>query len=85
VPFRCQLESKICYSLNLTGERIWQGLKDGLTPKEISGQLQKEFDVEAERAIRSVDELIDETLSVKAGAGFGLMSHREANRLSGES
>ena len=30
------LESKTYYSLNLTGERIWQRLKQGLTLKEIS-------------------------------------------------
>ena len=54
------LDSKIYYSLNPTGERIWQGVKDGLMPKEISRQLQEEFDVDAERAIRSVHELINE-------------------------
>lgn len=54
------LDSKIYYSLNLTGERIWQGLKDGLTSKEISRRLQEEFDVDAERAERSVLELVDE-------------------------
>jgi hypothetical protein len=54
------LDNKIYYSLNPTGERIWEGLKDGLTPREISRQLQEEFDVDAERADRSVDELINE-------------------------
>jgi Coenzyme PQQ synthesis protein D (PqqD) len=54
------LDSKIYYSLNLTGERIWQGVKGGLTPKEISRQLQEEFDVDAEKADRSVHELINE-------------------------
>jgi Coenzyme PQQ synthesis protein D (PqqD) len=59
------LDSKIYYSLNLSGERIWQGLKDGLTPEEISRQLQQEFDVDAERADRSVDELINELTQQK--------------------
>jgi Coenzyme PQQ synthesis protein D (PqqD) len=59
------LDSKIYYSLNLTGQRIWQGLKDGLTPRDISRQLQEEFDVDAERAARSVDELINDLTQQK--------------------
>ena len=54
------LESKIYYSLNLTGERIWQALKEGLTLKEISQRLQKEFDVNADKADSSIAELINE-------------------------
>jgi hypothetical protein len=54
------LESKLYYSLNVTGERVWQGLKEGLTLTEISQRLQKEFDVNAERADSSVAELINE-------------------------
>jgi hypothetical protein len=54
------LDSKIYYSLNLTGERIWQGLKDGLTSKDISRRLQEEFDVDPEKADRSVHELVNE-------------------------
>jgi hypothetical protein len=54
------LESKIYYSLNLTGRRIWQGLKQGLTLEGISRRLQEEFDVDAERADRSVLELVNE-------------------------
>jgi len=54
------LDSKTYYSLNLTGERIWQGLKDELTLKEISRRLQEEFDVDSERADRSVLELVNE-------------------------
>lgn len=54
------LESKTYYSLNLTGERIWQGLKQGLTLNEISRRLQEEFDVDAERADRSVLDLATE-------------------------
>ena len=30
------LESKTYYSLNPTGERIWRGLKEGLSLREIS-------------------------------------------------
>lgn len=54
------LESMRYYSLNLTGMRIWQGLKQGLSLQEISGRLQAEFEVEADRAERSVVALVDE-------------------------
>jgi hypothetical protein len=52
------LESKIYYSLNLTGQRIWDGVKEGLVLREISRRLREEFDVDAERADSSVVELI---------------------------
>jgi hypothetical protein len=55
-----QLESSSCYSLNLTGTRIWQGLKQGLTLQEISRRLQAEFAVEEERADQSVLALVEE-------------------------
>jgi hypothetical protein len=54
------LESKMYYSLNPTGERIWQGLKEGLSLREISQRLQGEFDVSEENADRSVLDLINE-------------------------
>jgi Coenzyme PQQ synthesis protein D (PqqD) len=54
------LESKTYYSLNPTGERIWQGLKEGLSLREISQRLQEEFDVDAENADRSVLDLANE-------------------------
>ena len=54
------LESKIYYSLNLTGERIWQALKEGLTLRDISQRLQTEFAVNADTADSSVAELINE-------------------------
>ena len=37
------LESMRYYSLNLTGMRIWQGLKQGLSLQEISRRLQAEL------------------------------------------
>ena len=52
------LETKSYYSLNLTGMRIWQGLKKGLSLREISRLLQDEFRVEAAAADRSVLELV---------------------------
>lgn len=54
------LESKMYYSLNPTGERIWQGLKEGLSLKEISCRLQSEFAVNEENADRSVLDLVNE-------------------------
>jgi hypothetical protein len=55
-----QMESTSCYSLNLTGTRIWQGLKQGQTLQEISRRLQAEFAVEEERADQSVVALVEE-------------------------
>jgi Coenzyme PQQ synthesis protein D (PqqD) len=54
------LEDKSYYSLNLTGMRIWQGLKQGFSLREISRRLQEEFRVEAETADRSVLDLVSE-------------------------
>jgi hypothetical protein len=54
------LERKTYYSLNLTGRRIWQGLKQGLTLREISHRLQEEFDVDEDRADGSILKLVDE-------------------------
>jgi hypothetical protein len=48
------LESKTYYSLNVTGARIWRGVKQGLTLQEVSSRLHVEFDVEEEEATRSV-------------------------------
>jgi hypothetical protein len=53
------LDSKSYFSLNVTGERIWQGLKQGLSLREISRRLQAEFDVDEAGADSSVVELID--------------------------
>jgi hypothetical protein len=51
------LGTKTYYGLNLTGVRIWRGLKQGLSLGQISRRLQDEFDVEPERADASVLEL----------------------------
>jgi len=59
------LESKAYFSLNLTGERIWQGVKQGLGLREISQRLQAEFDVDQARADSSVVELINELAEQK--------------------
>jgi hypothetical protein len=54
------LGSQTYYSLNMTGTRIWQGVKEGMTLQEISCRLQEAFEVEAERADRSVLALVNE-------------------------
>jgi hypothetical protein len=59
------LESKMYYSLNQTGERIWRGLKDKLSLSEISRNLQEEFDVDAEQADSSVLALVKELCEQK--------------------
>lgn len=59
------LESKMYYSLNPTGERIWRGLKDRLSLGEISRTLQEEFDVDPEVADKSVLELVNELCEQK--------------------
>jgi hypothetical protein len=48
------LESKTYYSLNSTGLQVWKGLKEGLSLREISHRLQREFEVDPERADSSV-------------------------------
>ena len=59
------LESKTYYSLNITGERIWQGLKQGQSLRQISRGLQAQFDVDQETADSSVIELINELVGQK--------------------
>ena len=53
------MESMQYYSLNLTGTRIWRGLKQGVDLGEISRRLQAEFAVEAEQSERSVLALVE--------------------------
>lgn len=54
------LERKTYFSLNPTGGRIWAGLKQGLTLGEVSQRIQEVFEVEADRADRSVLELVED-------------------------
>lgn len=56
------LDSKTYYSLNVTGVTIWQGVQQGLRLQEISQRLQAVFEVEPDRADRSVLALVDELL-----------------------
>ncbi len=54
------LESKTYYSLNPTGERIWSGIKAGLSLREISRRLQEEFDVSESDAENGITDLLNE-------------------------
>lgn len=54
------LNTKKYYSLNVTGLRIWQLLGKGLTPVEICGAIQTEFDVTDEMARESVLKIVTE-------------------------
>ena len=54
------LASTTYYSLNPTGTCIWQGLKQGLSLREVSQRLQGRFVVEAEQAGQSVRAFVDE-------------------------
>jgi hypothetical protein len=56
------LDTKAYFSLNLTGARIWEALKVGQSLGEISELPQEQFDVDAQRAEKSVVDLV-ETLS----------------------
>jgi len=56
---RYQLNRRFDLGLSV-GTQIWQGLKRGLPLQEISRQLQEAFEVEAERADRSVLALVSE-------------------------
>lgn len=59
------LGTKMYFTLNETGLRIWQMLSGGLTPEEISKRVSGEFDVSPEKAKESVLNLIDELIREK--------------------
>jgi hypothetical protein len=56
------LRTKTYFSLNPTGARIWRDLKQGRSLEEVCRRLQAEFDVDANRATRSVDAFVSELL-----------------------
>ncbi len=59
------IDSKMYYSLNEVGSRIWQLLSDSKTIGEIADQLQQEYDVTSDHATQSVIELVENLLSEK--------------------
>ena len=59
------LGTKMYFTLNETGLRIWQLMSSGLTPGEISTRLPEEFDVTPEKARESVLNLISELIAAK--------------------
>ena len=56
------LGTKRYFSLNATGSVIWRALKEGLAADDIGRQLQRQYDVSAERAGQSVTTLLDALL-----------------------
>jgi hypothetical protein len=52
------LSTNQIFELNRTGSRIWELLGEGVRPEGIAERLQQEFDVDAERADKEVDELV---------------------------
>ena len=59
------LETKTYFSLNATGSRIWQSLKEGLSLAEVSRRLQQEFRIDAEGADASVLRVVAELAEAK--------------------
>ena len=59
------LDTKMYFTLNETGLRIWQMLSNGLTPGEINERFLTEFDVSPEKAKESVLNLIHEFIQEK--------------------
>jgi hypothetical protein len=54
------LETKTYFTLNRTAGRIWQLLKEGLNPTDVSRRLQEEFNIDPVSADVSVGRLVDE-------------------------
>jgi hypothetical protein len=59
------LGTKMYFTLNETGLRIWQMLSSGLTLGEISERILTEFDVSPEKAKESVLNLMNELIREK--------------------
>jgi hypothetical protein len=53
------LGTKTYFSLNRTGSRIWELLKDGLSLEDVSRRIHDEFEVELDDARGSVLQLVD--------------------------
>ncbi len=59
------LGTRMYFTLNETGLRIWQLMNSGLTPADISTRLQDEYNVSPEKAGESVNNLIGELITEK--------------------
>jgi uncharacterized protein YpbB len=57
------LKTRMYYSLNDTGRRIWHLLAEGLTLQAVSERLQSEYEVTPEKAVSSVISLVDDLIS----------------------
>ena len=54
------LDTKRFYSLNETGCRIWELIQEGMCPEDISNVLQKEYEVDQEKAMVYVLQFLEE-------------------------
>jgi hypothetical protein len=54
------LNTKYYYNLNETGLRIWQFLDEVSNISEIAGKIVEEYDVDKDRAVRSVKRILEE-------------------------
>jgi predicted RND superfamily exporter protein len=59
------LDSGHYYSLNESGRRIWELLDGENTIPDIIGVICEEFNVDQEKAVKDINELIDELLNEK--------------------
>ncbi|MGQ3685926.1 MAG: PqqD family protein [Candidatus Loosdrechtia sp.] len=59
------LGTKMYFTLNETGLRIWQMLNSGLTPEEVIERFLSEFDVSPEKARESILNLVNELIREK--------------------
>jgi hypothetical protein len=63
------LETKLYYTLNETGRRIWELASEGCAPEAIAAALSADYDVPVEtaesRVVRLIDELSRERLLVR--------------------
>ncbi len=59
------LDSGHYYSLNESGRRIWELLDGENTIPDITSVICEEFNVDQEKAVKDINELIDELLNEK--------------------
>lgn len=60
-----QLRTKLYYTLNTTGFRIWQSLKNGSTIGETIAMIQEEYNISPEKAQESVENITEQFIEEK--------------------
>ncbi len=58
-------KSKLSYSLNHTGTRVWCLLKDGIPIPEIVARMHQELEVDLDRAEQDVRHFIEDLISLQ--------------------